>query len=608
MGEPVNDRPDQQETLEKRKHMKNVSCQTIGTENYMVKHPFDRCTTTCMHDGKDPKSTKFEEVNWVRCALCVHWYHPGCVGLPQDETEGIWTCPSCRDIAHDTNAIKSTVNSLMKTVSTLEETVKTLVSIVTKDNFSITQLVADHKETLQVIQSLQLKSDEPAADLQKASMPKKSMLIGDSLIKHVQSKSDQLIVKANVPRIKDVIRELHDHEALDAVFIVNGTNDCKTKADPSEIVDDFKALIREAKTKANKVHLSSITPRTDNAEAMQKINTVNQMLVILANEEHINLVNNDENFTYRNNDVDVNLLQIDGCHLSHQGILRLMTNLNLQECIHSTLAPPKAPDSSRTSEPWSKVVSRKNKQFSNVKPEQKPFNDTTDVLPSTAPPAPIPPKLTRKITFKGHQHPLSNFFPCIVDLYDKQFCNAEAAYQYRKALEYSAWELAEEILDTSRAVDAKRLGDKLPTDQRWWDIRESIMMEVVSQKAKQCAEFRNTLTASEGNTLIEDTVHEFWGTGRQGNGLNKLGQLLMILRTNLPAPVIKSQNNYSPQNYSRNFYENDHEFQNLHEDIGCGFCGERGHNSEVCGHGRPIKCRNCNGYRHKEKVCWYRTY
>ena len=204
--------------------------------------------------------------------------------------------------------------------------------------------------------------------------------------------------------------------------------------------------------------------------------------------------------------------------------------------------------------------------------------------------------------FQGHKHPLSNFFPCDINLYDKQFTSSEAAYQYRKALQYQDWQRAEEIQLTKRAIDAKKLGDEISTDQKWWDIRLSVMTEIVKQKARECPEFRNTLLASQGNILVEDTHHEFWGRGKHGAGQNRLGHLLQSLRTNLPALTPpKWENRRRPR---RNDY-----YTNLgSRDTGCGFCGERGHSSDVCGHGRPIKCNHCKGYRHKEKQCWHKNF
>ena len=312
----------------------------------------------------------------------------------------------------------------------------------------------------------------------------------------------------------------------------------------------------------------------------------------------------------------MSLLQKDQCHLSSQGTERLLSNLGLQDLAcsrivqHESSDKVSAPAPSSTSEPWNKVVSRKKKRAERLNQSNNPItieddDDDVQTMPQVPPPAPAPPKpptSKRKINFQGHQHPLSNFFACELDIYDRTFYSSEAAYQYRKALEYEEWDLAEEIALTQRAIDAKRLGDTIHTDEQWWKMRESVMMEIITEKAKQCPEFKNTLLASQGNSLVEDTQHKFWGRGRQEKGKNKLGVLLEILRSNITSSP--KQRAYTPKKREGSVKSHPASHGNR-RDPGCGFCGERGHSSDTCGHGRPIRCRNCQGYRHKEKHCWY---
>ncbi len=56
-------------------------------------------------------------------------------------------------------------------------------------------------------------------------------------------------------------------------------------------------MIIAAKAKAVKVHLSRILPQSDEHSDMVKIDTLNQMITILANEEGVEFINNDKNFT-----------------------------------------------------------------------------------------------------------------------------------------------------------------------------------------------------------------------------------------------------------------------------------------------------------------------
>ena len=387
--------------------------------------------------------------------------------------------------------------------------------------------------------------------------------------------------------LDDVMAQLNAFDKIANLYLVIGTNDCKGDADPVMVAEKFKVLLCEAKKKAKRIVLSTITPRADDTDIQGKIKIVNKKLEELANDENVTLINHDENFTYRNDTVDMSLLQGDKYHLSHQGITRLLGNLGLQDLACSTLAP--SDPAKKSAAPGKKAKKSPADSPSNFisQTETKPMQ-----RPPPPPPPPNPPRHGRQIKFQGHRHPLSNFFPCDVELYGRTFKSSEAAYQYRKALEYEAWDTAEDIAQCSRAIDAKRLGDKINGDQHWWGLRKSVMMEVITAKASQCPEFRNTLVASQGNTLIEDTSHEYWGRGTAGKGQNQLGILLESIRSHLPEPWHNAKPRRA-ESHSR--------------DPGCGFCGERGHNTDVCGHGRPIKCRNCHGHRHKEKMCWFQS-
>ena len=613
------------------------------------KHPNRNCTATCKHEGENPDAMAKGKCHWVRCCLCMHWFHPECVSLPQDETEGVWNCASCRTIADDLSTLKRTVaddvstlqmtitkdvssiandvselktqmtitqdvRSIANDVNELKKTVNLLLDIMRKCNSTVTDLDVSHKDLHHAVMQQTRTSAETPSQGNDAPDTKVSLLIGDSLIRNTRTKSKKLKIKSNVPKLEDVSKQLQNYDDLECVYVVNGTNNCKDM-EPETVIEHFRTVIREAKKIARKVVISSITPRTDNVVTQQSVSTVNQMLVVLSNEENVTFVNNDDNFTYKNHTADKNLLHKDGYHLTQEGVIRLIANLGLQDLISCTLPPIEVNSSGKNAE------SVKQSGRFNRKRSENLINEIVDdeswydkqFPPLTAPPPPPkPPTNNRKILFQGHQHPLSNFFPCTIELYGQCFSSSEAAYQYRKALEYQEWDVAEQIAQCSRANEAKKLGDGILTNQKWWDMRLSVMMEILTTKSKQCPEFKNTLMASEGNDLVEDTDHEFWARGRQGKGQNKLGHLLESLRSK--APLQTSLRPKIPYHTPRQIKHQKawgrpatSSFKNS-SDPGCGFCGERGHNSDVCGHRRPIQCRNCKGYRHKEKKCWFKAH
>ncbi len=120
--------------------------------------------------------------------------------------------------------------------------------------------------------------------------------------------------------------------------IVCGINDSATKRPVDKIVEDCKATLAIAKTKALQVHISSILTRTDQRADLAKIETISQLLVALANEEEVCFVNNDNNFRYRDNTPDESLLLPgDNLHLTAIGTTRLLSNLGLADMAVSRL-------------------------------------------------------------------------------------------------------------------------------------------------------------------------------------------------------------------------------------------------------------------------------
>ena len=90
-------------------------------------------------------------------------------------------------------------------------------------------------------------------------------------------------------------------------------------------------IITEAKRVSSSGHvtISSLCPRTDKPDAGTRVTEANIKLATLASDSGCVFVSHQENFLCKNDDINEDLLQIDGLHLSNAGIKRLLKNLHL---------------------------------------------------------------------------------------------------------------------------------------------------------------------------------------------------------------------------------------------------------------------------------------
>jgi ribA/ribD-fused uncharacterized protein len=132
--------------------------------------------------------------------------------------------------------------------------------------------------------------------------------------------------------------------------------------------------------------------------------------------------------------------------------------------------------------------------------------------------------------FKGEYRFLSNFYPAQVVLDGAAYATVEHAYQAAKTADLQ-WR--SKIRSAQSAGDAKKLGNQIPRElfnPKWNDIRLEIMADLLIQKFYD-ATLRASLLATGDAELIEGNAwgDKFWGVSR-GEGTNKLGQLLMVIR------------------------------------------------------------------------------
>lgn len=127
----------------------------------------------------------------------------------------------------------------------------------------------------------------------------------------------------------------------------------------------------------------------------------------------------------------------------------------------------------------------------------------------------------------------SNFFPCPIEVDGKTWPTTEHYFQAQK---FPGTEQEEAIrLEPSPMIAARMGRDRSkPLRTDWEVVKIEVMQRALFAKFTQHATLREQLLATGDAQLVEHTKNDsYWGDGGDGSGLNKLGVLLMELRTKL---------------------------------------------------------------------------
>ena len=125
----------------------------------------------------------------------------------------------------------------------------------------------------------------------------------------------------------------------------------------------------------------------------------------------------------------------------------------------------------------------------------------------------------------------SNFYRHEIEINDEVWPTVEHYYQ---AMKFCGQEYYHLIKAAPNPREAKRLGKCNPnivTD--WEEYKEAIMYQALLAKFSDAILAEKLL--STGELRIEEHSHEdaYWGTGRDGSGKNRMGEILMIVRDDL---------------------------------------------------------------------------
>jgi len=138
---------------------------------------------------------------------------------------------------------------------------------------------------------------------------------------------------------------------------------------------------------------------------------------------------------------------------------------------------------------------------------------------------------------------LSNFYPAPFTLEGAEWPTVEHWFQAAKFP--GDQEFQERIRDALNPVVAKRLGRtrRLTFRADWEEVKEAVMRKGLQAKFSQNSTLSKALLATGDRPLIERASWDsYWGSGPKGRGKNRMGFLLMEVRSALqncgdPAPL-----------------------------------------------------------------------
>lgn len=129
----------------------------------------------------------------------------------------------------------------------------------------------------------------------------------------------------------------------------------------------------------------------------------------------------------------------------------------------------------------------------------------------------------------------SNFAPYGVEMDGLWWRTVE---HYFQAMKFHDDGYRERIRGCGRPKDAKALGmtRKIPLRADWEAVKDGIMLDAVRRKFRTHDHPRALLLATGRAQIAENApMDAYWGVGPDGNGLNRLGEILMRVRQELRA-------------------------------------------------------------------------
>ena len=131
---------------------------------------------------------------------------------------------------------------------------------------------------------------------------------------------------------------------------------------------------------------------------------------------------------------------------------------------------------------------------------------------------------------------LSNFYPHgFIDDRGLYWPTVEHYFQAMKFPGEQYLSYREQIRLTDSPARAKKSGRtrKYPLREDWQQVKEEIMLYALRKKFSHSKMLAKLLETEERHLYENSPYDRYWGIGKDGQGLNRLGELLMLVRREL---------------------------------------------------------------------------
>jgi ribA/ribD-fused uncharacterized protein len=127
----------------------------------------------------------------------------------------------------------------------------------------------------------------------------------------------------------------------------------------------------------------------------------------------------------------------------------------------------------------------------------------------------------------------SDFAPFAIQLRGRRWATPEHYFQAQKFVGTPDEEL---VRKAPSAMIAARMGRdrSRPLRADWEEVKDDVMLDALRAKFRQHPVLGGLLLGTGDRRIVEHTANDdYWGDGGDGSGLNRLGELLMVVRQEL---------------------------------------------------------------------------